>query len=145
MDRRGMALWQLCHQLQLTLCHTQTNHLPSFLNQTNHLPSFTKQANFIPSFLKQANFIPSFSKGGVGVVCKTMSQPLSHLPPFGRVGVGIQKEGQGWFVKQCPNLFPISLPLGGLGWVSKGGAGVVCKTMSQPLSHLPPFGRAGMG
>ena len=47
-------------------------------------------------------------------------------PPF-------PKEGQGWFVKRCPNFFFLSLPLGGLGWVSKGGAGVVRKTMSQPL------------
>ena len=39
---------------------------------------------------KRANFIPSFSKGGVGVVCKILSQLLSLLPPLGRAGVGFR-------------------------------------------------------
>ena len=67
------------------------------------------------------------------MVCKTMSQPLFHLPPFGRVGVGISAIALPPFGRVGVGFPAFALPpFGRVGGVF-------------PASELPPFGRVGVG
>ena len=91
-----MIFISLLHSLLRSLLHSLLRS-PGTIFMVYSPPPFSKQAIFIPSFFKasylyplllqsklsssppfskQAIFIPSFFKGGVGVVCKKLSQPL---------------------------------------------------------------------
>ncbi len=96
------------------------------------LPSFSKASYLFPLLVQSKLFFPLlFQRRGRGGLSNNV--PTSFSSPSLREGRGgypppcpkqaiffppFSKEGQGWFVKQCPNLFPYSLPSGGPGWVS---------------------------
>ena len=104
--------------------------------------SNSKLIFFIIMYLKMLNIrtsLPSFFKQRIKRISRILTPLLFQQADF--TPLLFQRRVRGVLSKNGPNLFPISLP-----WEGWGGCqGCFVKKRSQPLSHLPPFGRAGVG